>query len=110
MSRSPIDTISDDMMLVLPGMVLGRADALDLWRDAFPWVQFEIQGAQVVPLVACAAVLTYRVALTGGPDVATYRAQCTTVYRRAAGRWRVAFQQQTPLSPVLLDRTPTRPA
>jgi hypothetical protein len=59
----------------------------------------------VVPLVAGAAVLTYLVALTGGPDVATYRAQCTTVYRRSAGRWRVAFQQQTPLSPVSFDRT-----
>ncbi len=93
--------LADDMVLVLPGMVLDRADALESWLNVVPWQDFEIEDPQLVSLGTGAAVLTYRATMSRPKDVTSYRAQCTSVYRRVAGRWRLAFQQQTPLSPVL---------
>jgi hypothetical protein len=96
-----------EMMLVLPGMVLDRAGVVELWLNVVPWEQFEIEfdfeGASVIPLTPGGAVLTYRVAVSHRRDGTTYRAQCTTVYRRMSRRWRVVFQQLTPLSPALAD-------
>lgn len=101
--------LASDMKLVLPGMVLDRADAVDLWLNVVPWDSFEIENASVIPLAAGAAVVTYQVSLSRRGDVTAYRAQCTTVYRRSSGRWRVAFQQQTPFGAPLVGVTPDLP-
>lgn len=102
--------LAGDMMLVLPGMVLDRAEVVELWLNVVPWEQFDIEvdfaGASVIPLTPGGAVLTYRVAVSRRSDVSSYRAQCSTVYRRMSRRWRVVFHQLTPLRPALMDSAP----
>lgn len=99
--------LAEEMMLVLPGMVLDRPGVVELWLNVVPWelfdIEFDFEGASVIPLTPGGAVLTYRVALSRRRDGTTYRAQCTTVYRRMSRRWRVVFQQLTPLSPTLAN-------
>ncbi len=90
--------LSHDMMLVLPGMVLERAEALESWLNSVPWHDFEIEEPRAMYLGKGAALLTYRATARRAEDVPSYRALCTSVYRRVDGRWRLAFQQQTPLS------------
>lgn len=90
--------LSHDMVMVLPGMVLDRAEALESWMGSVPWRDFEIEDARVVSLDRNAALLTYRATARRAQDVASYRALCTSVYRMSDGRWWLVFQQQTPLS------------
>lgn len=89
--------LTDTMMMVLPSMVLDRSEVLESWLAATPWRDFQLDDARVVSLGNGAALLTYRVTAYREREVAAYRAQCTSVYRRVTGRWRLAFQQQTPL-------------
>ena len=90
--------LSHDMVMVLPGMVLERAEAMESWMGCVPWRDFEIEDVRVVSLDKNAALLTYRATARRTKDVASYRALCTSVYRMAGGRWWLVFQQQTPLS------------
>lgn len=90
--------LAEDMVLVLPGMLLDRHAAVESWFKAMPWRVFELEDARVVPLAPGAAVLTYRATANRSVGVASYRAQCTSVYRRSFGRWQLVFQQQTPFS------------
>lgn len=90
--------LSPDMVMVLPGMVLDRAEAMESWVGRVPWRDFEIEDTRVVSLDRNAALLTYRATARRSREVASYRALCTSVYRMAGGRWRMVFQQQTPLS------------
>lgn len=90
--------LSDDLVMVLPGMVLERAEAMESWVRSVPWRDFEIDDARVMSLGRNAALLTYRATARRARDAASYRALCTSVYRLVDGRWWLAFQQQTPLS------------
>lgn len=89
--------LTDTMMMVLPSMVLDRSEVLESWLAATPWRDFQLDDTTVVSLGNGAALLTYRVTAYREREVVAYRAQCTSVYRRVTGRWRLAFQQQTPL-------------
>jgi hypothetical protein len=77
--------LSHDMVMVLPGMVLDRAEAMESRVGSVPWRDFEIEDVRTMSLGRGAALLTYR-------------ALCTSVYRQVDGRWWLMFQQQTPLS------------
>jgi hypothetical protein len=90
--------LSPDMVMVLPGMVLERAEAMESWMGNAPWRDFEIEDVRVVSLARNAALLTYRATASRAKDVASYRALCSSVYRMVDGRWWLVFQQQTPLS------------
>lgn len=90
--------LSHDMVLVLPGMVLDRAEAMESWLGSVPWRDFEIEDARSMALGRGAALLTYRATARRAKDAASYRALCTSVYRMVDGRWWLVFQQQTPLS------------
>jgi hypothetical protein len=90
--------LSHDMVMVLPGMVLERAEALESWLNSVPWEDFEIEDPRTMYLGKGAALLTYRATARRAKDVSSYRALCTSVYRRVHGEWRLTFQQQTPLS------------
>ncbi len=63
-----------------------------------PWREFEIEAVRTMALGRNAALITYRATARRAKDAASYRALCTSVYRVVEGRWRLAFQQQTPLS------------
>jgi hypothetical protein len=90
--------LSQDLVMVLPGMVLDRAEAMESWLGSVPWRDFEIEDARSMPLGADVALLTYRATARSVEGAASYRALCTSVYRMVDGRWWLVFQQQTPLS------------
>jgi hypothetical protein len=92
------EVLSPDMVMVLPGMVLERTEAMESWMGNVPWRDFEIDDVRVVSLANNAALLTYRATARRAKGVASYRALCTSVYRMVDGRWWLVFQQQTPLS------------
>lgn len=89
--------LSHDMVMVLPGMVLDRAEAMESWLGSVPWRDFEIEDVRAMSLGRGAALLTYRATARHAKDAASYRALCTSVYRMVDGRWWLVFQQQTPL-------------
>ena len=90
--------LSHDMVMVLPGMVLDRAEAMESWMRSVPWRDVKIDDVRLVSLDTNAALLTYRATARRAEDVESYRALCTSAYRMADGRWWLVFQQQTPLS------------
>jgi hypothetical protein len=90
--------LGPDMVMVLPGMVLDRAEAIESWLGSVPWRDFELEDVRSMSLGSGAALLTYRATARCAKDTASYRALCTSVYRMVDGRWWLVFQQQTPLS------------
>lgn len=90
--------LSHDMVMVLPGMVLDRAEAMESWLGSVPWRDFELEDVRSMPLGRGAALLTYRATARHAQGAASYHALCTSVYRMVDGRWWLVFQQQTPLS------------
>jgi hypothetical protein len=54
------EVLSPDMVMVLPGMVLERTEAMESWMGNVPWRDFEIDDVRVVSLANNAALLTYR--------------------------------------------------
>ncbi|MCI3948540.1 MAG: hypothetical protein K0R11_474 [Acidimicrobiales bacterium] len=94
--------LTDDAVMVVPGMVLSREEAVAGIRDAPPWSDFRIEEPRVVRLGADAASLTYRATASrsGQPP---YVALMTTAFVRSGTSWKVALHQQTP---VPEDRPP----
>jgi hypothetical protein len=94
--------LTDDAVMVVPGTVLSREDALTGIREAPPWSDFRIEDPRVVRLGADAAALTYRATASraGQPP---YVAIMTTAFVRSGTSWKVALHQQTP---VPQDRPP----
>lgn len=90
--------LSHDMVMVLPGMVLDRAEAMESRVGSVPWRDFEIEDVRTMSLGRGAALLTYHATAHRAKDAASYRALCTSVYGQVDGRWWLVFQQQTPLS------------
>ena len=88
--------LTEDALMVVPGMVLSRDEALAGIREAPPWSGFGIEDPRVVPLGAEAAALTYRVTAqrSGQPP---YTALMTTTFVRSGPSWKVALHQQTPV-------------
>jgi ketosteroid isomerase-like protein len=93
--------MTEDAIVVVPGMVLDRAQTLASWEGTAPWREFSLTGEQVLPLGADSALVTYEVTARRPGDQQPYRAQLTSVYVAADdhddGEWRLAFHQQTPL-------------
>ncbi len=90
------EAMTADAVMVVPGMVLSRDQAVAAIREAPPWSSFRIDDPRVVRLVDGAAALTYR-ATAQRPDSPVFEALMTTTFVRDGDRWRVALHQQTPL-------------
>jgi hypothetical protein len=92
------ETMTPEAVMVVPGAVLERADAIDALARATPWSDYEIEDAEVVPLWGDGITLVYRVT-AHRPNEPEYRALMSSTYVRDATDepWTLAFHQQTPL-------------
>jgi ketosteroid isomerase-like protein len=94
--------MTDDAIVVVPGMVLDRAQTLASWEGVGPWNEYSLAHERVLPLGADTALVTYEVSASRPGDERPYHAQLTSVYvavhHSDDEEWRLAFHQQTPLS------------
>lgn len=88
--------LTDDALLVVPGVVLDKATWLASLASAAPWSSHRIEDARVVGLGAGCAALVYR-ATAQRQGEAAYVALVTSTYVRRHGRWLLALHQQTPV-------------
>ena len=88
--------LTADAVLVVPGQVLDRDATIAAMDASAGWDAFAMEAPRVVALGDGAAVLTYT--FTGRRGTLEYRAVLSSIYRRDAGEWRLAFHQQTPLT------------
>ena len=89
------DNMADDGLMVFPGVVMNKADALAAIAFAKPWSEHRISDVAVRALDTDAALIAYR-ATAQREGAAEYRAMMTSVYVRRAGRWLLALHQQSP--------------
>lgn len=89
------EVMSEDGVMVFPGLVLDKARTVAAIRTERPWESYAIDDAEVRSLGADGGLVTYRAtSRREGQD--TYRALMTSVYRRRNGRWELVLHQQTP--------------
>lgn len=88
--------LDDAALMVFPGFVATRAQALEGMAEAPPWASWSIDDVRVVPLGDDAGVVVYAAVAqrTGQPE---YRALISSTWVRRAGEWRLALHQQTPV-------------
>jgi ketosteroid isomerase-like protein len=93
--------MTDDAIVVVPGMVLDRAQTLASWDGMAPWNEYRLDHERVLPLGADTALVTYEAIASRQGDERPYHAQLTSVYVVGDDtddeEWRLAFHQQTPL-------------
>ena len=88
--------LTDNAVMVFPGMVMNREQSIEAMEAAPPWESFQITEPTVVQLTDESAVLTYKAtAQRAGQE--PYSALMTSAYVDQAGTWKMAFHQQTPL-------------
>jgi hypothetical protein len=83
-----------DGVMVVPGTVLDRQQAIDSLRDS-AWDDFELHEPRLVRLGEHAGTLVYRAVATRGDS--RYEAWMSTTYLWQDGGWKVAAHQQTPV-------------
>jgi len=100
--------LTDDAVMVLPGMVLDRNQVLDSWRDAPPWTSHQLDDRRLLRPAPNVAVAVYRATAErhGGYR---YEALMSSVYVNESGAWRLACHQQTPLPAASEPRPPGSP-
>jgi uncharacterized protein (TIGR02246 family) len=89
--------LTEDAVMVLPGMVLDRGQVLDSWRDAPPWTSYELTDRRTLRPAPEVAIVVYR-ATAERPGGVRYEALMSSVYVKASGEWRLACHQQTPVT------------
>jgi ketosteroid isomerase-like protein len=89
------ELLTEDACVVVPGMILTRAQTLESWQQVPPWVHYELTDERTLPLGDDAAILTYA-GTARRSEGEPYSARFTSVYVRQDGRWKLAFHQQTP--------------
>lgn len=91
--------MTEDAIVVVPGMVLDRAQTLASWEGVAPWSQYRFSNERVLPLGTGAFLVTYEINASRPGDEPPYHAQLTSVYVVVAASdaedWRLAFHQQT---------------
>ena len=88
--------LTDNAVMVVPGMVLDRDQVLASWDGVVPWQTYSLSDERVVSASPDATFVTYRATATRAGEK-PYRALMSSVYVRSAGQWRLALHQQTPL-------------
>ena len=87
--------LSEDALLVVPGMVIDKPTFLTAMGTEPAWTTFRIDKPRVVELTSDCAVLQYEA--TGTRDgQADFVACMSSTYVKRDGSWRLAFHQQTP--------------
>lgn len=85
----------DDGLMVVPGMVLTKTDAITGIEQAPPWAWYRITDARTIALTDDVALLVYTATAQRGGE-AEYRAHMSSTYVRRGGQWKLAAHQQTP--------------
>jgi hypothetical protein len=88
--------LADACTMVLPmdTLLRDRAHILDSLSGA-PWSEYELTDEQLVRASDDVAAVIYQVRARRGDT--SYRAWCTSMYRRERAGWRLWLHQQTPL-------------
>jgi hypothetical protein len=88
--------LTEHALMVFPGIVLTRKEAIHEMGSAPPWSGHKIDDPRVERLTDDSALLTYRgtARREGQPE---YSAFMTSVYVGRDGTWKLAFHQHTPL-------------
>lgn len=89
--------LTDDAVMIVPGLVLDRRAALESWDGVPPWMDYELVDPRMIGLGLDAAALTYVAVARRDGQAEPYRAVMTSVYVRGTSGWRLAIHQQTPL-------------
>jgi Domain of unknown function (DUF4440) len=91
--------LADDAVVIVPGMIISRAEFLQALAHEEPWASHRIEEPQTLQLTGDSAALVYRVTARreGQP---TFTGLLTSVYVNRAGRWRLTLHQQTPMPTV----------
>lgn len=84
------------MVFPQPMGMMGRAQILASIESGKRWRRVEFADQHLVAPAEGTAVLIYAVAADRGSAASAYRAQCSSVYVRSAGRWQLAVHHQTP--------------
>lgn len=88
------DAMADDGLMVFPGMVMNKAEALAAIRAAPPWRRFELTDLRTV-VAGGTGMVVYTANAERDPGT-TYIATMTSVYARRGGRWLLLLHQQSP--------------
>ena len=88
------DAMADEGLMVFPGMVTNKTEALAAIRAAPPWRRFELSHVRTV-VDGDAAMVVYAANAERDPG-STYVATMTSVYVRRDGRGRLLLHQQSP--------------
>jgi uncharacterized protein (TIGR02246 family) len=88
------DAMAEEGLMIFPGTVMDRRDALRAIAEAPPWSTFELSELRVAS-TADTAVVTYEASAqrVGEPP---YHATMSSVYVRRDGKWRLVLHQQSP--------------
>ena len=86
--------MADDGLMVFPGMVMAKEDALAAIREASPWRRFDLSDVQVV-VTGDVGLIAYAANAERDPG-STYSATMTSVYVRRDGKWLLLLHQQSP--------------
>lgn len=90
------ERLDDGALMVFPGFVATREQALQGMAEAPPWSWFHLDDVRVLALGDDAAVVVYSAVAQreGQPE---YHALMSSTWVRRAGEWRLALHQQTPV-------------
>jgi hypothetical protein len=93
------DHLAPDALLVLPAPagVLDHAATIASLRDAPRWSALAMDARRELALASDTVALVYRAMARRGDGTPDYHADCSSVYVRGGGGWRLALHQQTPL-------------
>lgn len=82
-------------VMVVPGMVLDRADAIEAMGEAPPWTAFSLEEVRVLEPREDLAIVVYT-ATAHRHGSGPYTALMTSTYVRHDGTWKLSLHQQTP--------------
>lgn len=89
------DRLDEQALMVFPGFVASREQALQGMAEAPPWAWFRLDDVRAVDLGDTALVVYSAAARRDGQP--EYRALMASTWVRRAGEWRLALHQQTPV-------------
>ena len=88
------EVMSDDGLMVFPGLTLDKARTIRAIRGERPWSSHELADVRVVEDGDTSLITYHAASRRAGDD--QYRARMSSVYVRRDGRWRLILHQQSP--------------
>ena len=89
------DVMASDGVMIFPGTIMDKQEALAAIADAAPWSTFALEHLKVIEQGPDAGVVVYY-AIAQREGSSPYRAWMSSAYVRREGRWLLVVHQQTP--------------